>query len=428
MHGRRTTFVRYFVFSALAVCATGFAGPSGQAFAAENSAWIPTWAASPQPVWDADFFAPVGVPRSVRNQTIRQDGRASIGGNRVRIVVSNEYGKLPLVIGGAHVALAGAGSDIVAGSDRKLTFSGQDSITVPPGAPAVSDPVDLQVPALGSVAVSLFFPEITPTTTWHNDAKQTGYLADGDVTGAADLKDAQKLPSRVFLSEILVDAAPDARAIVTFGDSITDGEGSTPDGNHRWPDLLAERLIKEGATNVAIVNEGISGARVLRDRMGDNALARFDRDVLSQPRADTVVLMMGINDVGWPDTILVPKGESAPSAQDVIAGYEQLIDRAHERGLRILGATLTPFEDTFHGTPLYGFYDEAKEAKREAINNWIRTSGKFDGVIDFDAVVRDASDPKHIKAEYDHGDHLHPNDAGYAAMAGSIDLGMLGVK
>ena len=275
--------------------------------------------------------------------------------------------------------------------------------------------------------MSLFFPDITPTTTWHNDAKQTGYLADGDKTGAADLPDAEKLPSRLFLSEILVDASPNARAVVTFGDSITDGDGSTADANHRWPDRLAERLVKAGA-NVAIVNEGISGARVLRDRMGDNALARFDRDVLSQPRADTVVLMMGINDIGWPDTILVPKGEPAPSAQDVIEGYEQLIARAHEHHLRILGATLTPFEDTFHGTPLYGYYDEAKEAKREAINDWIRKSGQFDGVIDFDALTRDPADPKHIKAEYDHGDHLHPNDAGYEAMAASIDLGMLGVK
>jgi lysophospholipase L1-like esterase len=341
--------------------------------------------------------------------------------------VSNEYGKLPLTIGAAHVALAGTGSAIAAGTDHKLTFSGQDSITVPPGAPVVSDPVDLKVPALGTVAVSLYFPDITPTTTWHNDAKQTGYLADGDETGAADLKDPKKLPSRVFLSEILVDAAPDARAIVTFGDSITDGDGSTPDANHRWPDRLAERLVKAGA-DVAIVNEGISGARVLRDRMGDNALARFDRDVLSQPRVDTVVFMMGINDVGWPDTVLVPKGEAAPSAQDVIEGYEQLIARAHEHHLRILCATLTPFEDTFHGTPLYGYYDDAKEAKREAINDWIRKSGKFDGVIDFDALVRDPADPKHIKAEYDHGDHLHPNDAGYEAMAASIDLGMLGVK
>ena len=424
MQFKRKTVVGLFASSALA-CAAALVGSS--VHAADDGGFIATWAASSQPVWGPDFFAPVGVPRSVRDQTIRQIGRASIGGERVRILVSNEYGKLPLDVGAAHIALAGDGSSIVPGSDRKLTFSGKDSITIPPGAPALSDPVELKVPPLGSLAVSLYFPEITPTTTWHNDAKQTGYLAEGDATGATDLKDPQKLPSRVFLSEILVDAQPDARAIVTFGDSITDGEGSTPDADHRWPDRLAERLVKAGA-DVAVVNEGISGARVLRDRMGDNALARFDRDVLSQPHADTVVLMMGINDIGWPDTILVPKGEAAPSAEDVIAGYEQLIARAHERHLRIIGAILTPFEDTFHGTPLYGFYDEAKEAKREAVNNWIRTSGKFDGVIDFDAVTRDPVDPKHIKAEYDHGDHLHPNDAGYVAMAGSIDLGLLGVK
>jgi lysophospholipase L1-like esterase len=411
----------------LAICAASVAAQQGQAIAADSGYWITTWAASPQPVWDADFFAPVGIPRNVRNQTVRQVGRASIGGDRVRVVVSNEYGRLPMTIGSGHVALAGNGSEIVSGSDQKLTFGGKDSITVPPGAPAVSDPVDLSVPALATVAVTLFFPDVTPTATFHNDAKQTGYLADGDVTGAADLKDAQKLPSRIFLSEIQVDATPGARAIVAFGDSITDGDGSTPDANHRWPDRLAERLVKVGA-NVAVVNEGISGDRVLRDRLGDNALARFDRDVLSQPHADTVIFMMGINDVGWPDTILVPKGEAAPSADDVIAGYEQLIARAHEHGLRIIGATLTPFEDTFHGAPLFGFYDESKEVKREAINNWIRTSGKFDGVIDFDALARDPADPKHIKAEYDHGDHLHPNDDGYEAMAASIDLGMLGVK
>jgi lysophospholipase L1-like esterase len=161
--------------------------------------------------------------------------------------------------------------------------------------------------------------------------------------------------------------------------------------------------------------------------MGDNALARFDRDVLSQPRADTVILMMGINDIGWPDTLLAPKSESAPSAADVIAGYKQLIARAHGKGLRIIGATLTPFEDTFHGTPLYGYYSEDKEAKRAAINDWIRTSGAFDGVIDFDALTRDPSDPKHIRAQFDKGDHLHPNDAGYKAMAESIDLELLGV-
>jgi len=281
---------------------------------------------------------------------------------------------------------------------------------------------------LGNLAVSLYVPEISPATTWHFDACQTAYINDaGDVSGAADFKPSQTITSRIFLSEILVDAAPDARAVVTFGDSITDGNSSSLDANHRWPDVLAERLAK-AAAHVAIVNEGISGARVLRDRMGDNALARFDRDVLSQPRVDTVVLMMGINDVGWPDTMLVPKGEPAPSAKDVIAGYEQLIARAHQHHMRILGATLTPFEDTFHGGPLFGYYSEDKEAKREAINQWIRSSGKFDGVIDFDAVTRDPANPRHIRAEFDSGDHLHPNDAGYRAMAESVDLALLGVK
>lgn len=389
--------------------------------------WITTWAASPQSVWEPDFFAPVGIPRSLLDQTVRQISRVSLGGSRVRVVISNEYGRQPLVVGAAHVALAAGGSAIAPGSDRTLTFSGQTSVTVPPGAPAVSDPVDLQVPALGSVAVSLFLPGVTPTTTWHNDARQTAFVAAGDVTGKVQIEPTQTTQSRVFLSEIMVNAEPEARAVVAFGDSITDGDGSTLDANHRWPDLLAERLNKTGA-RIAVVNQGISGARVLRDRMGDNALARFDRDVLSQPGVDTVVFMMGINDIGWPDTILVPRGEPAPSAEDVIAGYKQLIARAHDRGLRIIGATLTPFENTFRGTPLFGYYSEAKEAKRVTINDWIRNSGAFDGVIDFDAVLRDPSNPKHIRAEYDKGDHLHPNDAGYRAMAEAIDLKMLGAK
>jgi lysophospholipase L1-like esterase len=288
--------------------------------------------------------------------------------------------------------------------------------------------VDLVVAPLGSVAVSLFLPEITPAATWHNEGVQTAYISgEGNFAGETDLKPAQVTMSRIFLSGIMVDAPPDARAVVTFGDSITDGATSTPDANHRWPDFLAERLAGAGA-KVAVLNEGISGARVLRDRMGDNALARFDRDVLSHPRADTVVLMMGINDIGWPGTILVPQGEPAPSADAIIGGYEQLVARAHANGLRIIGATLTPFEDTFRGNPLFGYYSEEKEAKRQAVNDWIRTSGAFDGVIDFDAVARDPANPKHIRAEFDSGDHLHPQDTGYKAMAEAVDLGLLGVR
>jgi lysophospholipase L1-like esterase len=404
------------------------AAPAPAQQGADTDDWIGTWTASPQPVWDADFFAPVGIPRSLRNQTLRQIARVSLGGDRVRVVISNKYGERPLVIGAAHVALARDGNEIVPGSDRALTFSGSPSATIPPGAPMVSDPVDLTVPPLGSVAVSLFLPEITPTTTWHNEGVQTAYISgEGNFVGDAEFEPAQTIQSRIFLSGIMIDAAPDARAIVTFGDSITDGATSTPDANHRWPDFLAERLHEAGA-RVAVLNQGISGARVLRDRMGDNALARFDRDVLSQPQADTVILMMGINDIGWPDTILVPEGEPAPTADDIIAGYKQLIDRAHAHDMVILGATLTPFEDTFHGHPLFGYYSEEKEAKRQAVNEWIRTSGAFDGVIDFDAITRDPSNPKHIRAEFDSGDHLHPQDTGYKAMADAVDLGLLGVK
>ena len=418
------------LITTLAIAALTFVAgaPPAQAQDGDPGNWIATWATSPQPWWDADFFVPIDVPRSLRNQTVRQIARVSLGGSRVRVELSNEYGTQPLVIGAAHVALAGEGSAIVAGSDRELTFGGEASVSVPPGAPILSDPVDLEVPPLGSIAVSLYLPEITPTSTFHWEGVQTGYISgEGSFVGETDFEAAETITSRIFLSEILVDAPPDARAVVTFGDSITDGATSTVDANHRWPDFLAERL-NEVDAQVAVINQGISGARVLRDRMGENALARFDRDVLSHSQADTVVLMMGINDIGWPDTILVPKGEPAPTADDIIAGYQQLIDRAHAHDMRILGATLTPFEETFRGNPLYGYYNEEKEAKRQAVNQWIRTSGAFDGVIDFDAATRDPNNPKHIRAEFDSGDHLHPQDTGYEAMADSIDLELLGVK
>ncbi|MGB9277585.1 MAG: SGNH/GDSL hydrolase family protein [Terrimicrobiaceae bacterium] len=389
-----------------------------------NGNWIGTWSASPQPVWDADFPAPINFPRNLWNQTIRQIARASIGGKKVRVVLSNEYGSQPLLIGAARVALSDSGYAIKAESDRVLTFSGSESFTIPPGALIVSDPVELSVPPLGSVAVSLFFPEVTPTTTMHWDGRQTAYIVAGNKVSDTDIKPDSQTESRLFLSGILVDAPADARAIVTFGDSITDGDGSTLDANHRWPDLLAERLQAADGAPVAVLNEGISGARVLSDRMGVNALARFDEDVLSHPHADTVVLMMGINDIGWPDSVLEPLAR-APSAEDIIDGYEQLIARAHDHGMRIIGATLTPFWVAFKGTPLEGYYNEDKEAKRVAVNEWIRNSGAFDGVIDFDAVVRDPSDPTRMLPTYDKGDNLHPNDAGYKAMAESIDLELL---
>ena len=287
-------------FAALALAAALIAPPAS-ALAAEGG-WIGTWSASPQPIWGPDFVAPISFPRNLWNQTIRQVARVSLGGNQVRVVISNEYGTAPLVVGAAHVALSGDGAAIEAGSDRALTFSGNPSVTIPPGAPAISDPVELAVAPLTELAVSLYFPKVAPTSTMHWDGRQTAYIAAGDKTAEADIEPDATTLSRLFLSGILVDAPENARAIVTFGDSITDGDGSAADQNHRWPDLLAERLQAAGGAPVAVLNEGISGARVLADRMGVNALARFDEDVISHPRVDTVILMMGINDIGWPDS------------------------------------------------------------------------------------------------------------------------------
>jgi lysophospholipase L1-like esterase len=397
------------------------------ASAQDRSEWIGTWTASPQPAWEADFPVPLGMQANLWNQTIRQVARVSIGGDKVRVVVSNEYGKLPLEIGAAHIGVTKDGSAIEPGSGHALTFSGSPSITIPPGAPVISDPVDMKVAPLSELSVSLFFPGAAPATTIHWDGHQTAYIAAGNKVADEELKADSTQTQRAFLTGIMVEATDDARAVVLFGDSITDGDGSTVDGNDRWPDTLAERLAEAGGAPVAVLNQGISGAKVLSDRMGVNALARFDRDVLNQPRADTVVLMMGINDIGWPGSGLALNDEQ-PTAEDIIAGYRQLIARAHADGMRIIGATLTPFGDSFADSPFEGYYTPEKEKVRLAVNEFIRSSGEFDGVIDFDKVVVDPSKPGYIKAEFDKGDHLHPNAAGYDAMANSIDLKLLAAQ
>jgi lysophospholipase L1-like esterase len=391
------------------------------ASAAGPGAWVGSWAASPQPVWGPDFAFPTNIPATLQDQTLRQVARISLGGKRIRIVLSNAYGRQQLVIGAEQVALAGKGSATMPGTDRRITFGGKTSAVVPPGAPLVSDPVDLAVAPLASVAVSIFLPAATPATTFHWDGRQTAYLVKGNQAAVPRIQPDSSTGARIFLSGVQVEAAAPAGAVVVLGDSITDGNGASIDANSRWPDFLAARLAPR---NVAVLNAGISGARLLGDRMGVNALARFDRDVLSQPQVRTVIVLLGINDISWPGTAFDPGG-ATPSADALIAGYRQLVARAHARGVRVVGATLTPFEGALPGTPLDNYYQPHKDALRQQINAWIRSSGEFDAVLDFDALARDPSHPARLNPEFDSGDHLHPGDRGNQAMADAIDLDAL---
>jgi lysophospholipase L1-like esterase len=380
----------------------------------QTNSWIGSWTASPQ--------APRGVmPASVSNRTIRQIVHLSIGGDKVRLRLSNEFGTKPVLIGAASVAVAGKSSDIVSASLRALTFGGAKSVIIQPGAPAVSDPVEFNVAPLSDVAVSLYLPAATELGTVHATGLQTAYVSTtGDFTASTEFPVVDRFENRFFLTGVMVEPSSPGRAIVTFGDSITDGTRSTVDANARWPDVLARRL-KAAGLGVAVLNQGISGNRVLSDGAGVSALARFERDVLSQPGVSHVVIFVGINDIGFPGTAIEPGG-IVRTADEIIAGYKQLIERAHLRAIKVIGSPLTPFENALAGGPNQGYFTPDKEAKRLAVNNWIRTSGAFDGVIDFDRVVADPGHSSAIAAAYDSGDHLHPNDAGYKAMGESVDL------
>jgi len=373
-------------------------------------------------VWEAPPALPTGP--TVRMETIRQAVRLSLGGQALRIRLSNELGTNAVAISSVHLALPGKSlGSIDPATDHVLTFGGHESLVMQPGMPMLSDPLALKTESLQEVVVSLFVTRATGPAATHPLAMATSFTSDAGSAGITQptLEQVSQSTERLFLSEIEV-LRPDAHTVVAMGDSITDGYGSTPDQNHRWPDYLAERLAKEHRP-IAVVNAGISGNRILHDQpeaeFGPSALSRLDRDVLSVPGAKTMILLESINDIGIPKSSALP--EQAVTAVDIIAGMQQIITRSKAHGMRVIGGTLTPFA----GATYPGYYDAEGEAKRQAVNRWIRTAHAFDAVVDFDAALRDPNRPEQLLAAFDCGDHLHPNDAGYQKMAEIVNLDSL---
>ena len=381
----------------------------------QEANWVDTWSMA------ADSAGP-----PLKEKTLRQVIRTSIGGYALRLRLSNLFGSDAVTMGPVEVARHAKASAIQPGTGHRITFGGRGTVTVAKGTDVLSDPVEFPVNSLDELVVSVYVPSAAATTI-HTVGMQTAYLASGEVTGAAALPDSETDDSRYFLTDMEIAASAQGRALVLVGDSITDGVGSTEDANARWSDALAARLQADRAlASIGVVNSGMAGNRILRDGatpyLGPSLLSRFDRDVLAKPGVKWVLMLEGINDISASDTLTDPREHV--TADQIIGGMQALIERAHARGVKIWGATLLPYEGTrvppeagFHGS----YCSAAGEAKRQAVNNWIRTAQAFDAVVDLDSVMRDPTHLGRLKNEFDSGDHLHPNDAGYKAMAAAID-------
>ena len=379
------------------------------AVAAPPDHWVGTWAASPvaMPNTEGIFGA--------ADTTYREIVHVSLGGSRARIILSNELGLDPLTINAANIALRTTGSEIDLTSASTLTFDGRPSITIPPGALVVSDPANLKLPAFADVAVSLFVPaQPLRQVSHHEFADQTNYMAPGNFVNAKVLESPTEIYHWPFLKGVDVTACDKSASIVVFGDSITDGALSTRDANARWPDVLARRLQANKKTaELSVLNQGIGGNRVLHDNTGPNALARFDRDVLAQAGVKYLIILESINDIGHAQDPVKPY--DVVTAEDLIVSLGQLATRAHTHGIKVYGATLTPYVGAKYASP-------AGETMRQSVNQWIRTTSQLDGFIDFDEATRDHANPAVFSPAADSGDHLHPADAGYKIMGDTIDL------
>ena len=393
--------------------------PLASVVAAQEVHWVGSWAASQQLPEPQNSLA----PDDLRDATLRQVVHLSIGGTQLRVHISNAFGTAPLHVTGAHLArrLAGGKGTIDAASDKALTFGGAPDVIVPAGAEYLSDPIVFPVAALSDVAVSLHFDEPPAQETGHPGSRATSFLVHGDKVSAAELVGAKRVEHWYQLSGVDVAAPAQAPAIVTLGDSITDGHGSTTNGNDRWPDALARHLQSSAKTAaMGVLNEGIGGNRLLLDGLGPNALARFDRDVLAQAGVRYLIVFEGVNDLG---TLTrdheVSSAEHEALVRRILLAYAQMAARAHAHGIRVIGATILPYggSDYYHPGP-------ANEADRQAINEWIRSTKDFDAVADFDKLTQDPAHPDHLLPAFDSGDHLHPSPAGYKVMGEAIPLSL----
>lgn len=380
---------------------------------AQEARWFATWSASPgwgQPEADT----PTG---GLDGDTVRTILQTSLGGNAAQLRVSNLYGDRPLTVGRATIARAGK-NGALKGAAVEARFNGGRGVVIQPGGSAISDPIDFDVPAREDLAVSLHLEDAEGPATAHDLGVQTSYVGAGDQTSATTLSGAATTTHRYFLTGVDVRSRQGRGTIVTFGDSITDGFMITLDSDKRWPDLLAKRLARAGMP-FAVANAGISGnGHVVESQpqFGDNAQERFDRDVLSLPNVTHMIVLLGINDIGQPGGV----GDPPTKAGIIIDSLAQLAAKARSHGIKTFGATLTPFEDTVFP----GYYSPEGEVVRQKVNAWIRSTKAFDGLVDFETALADPNNPTRIRPAYDYGDHLHPNDKGFAAMAEAIDLGL----